>query len=68
MTNAAHTNNQKVSKLRIGAAALLGTVGISLIGSLAPAIASASSFPPIPPGPIVIGAHNSPIVGAHVRR
>jgi hypothetical protein len=36
----------KASKLRMGAAVLLGTVGLSLVGSLVPATASADPFVP----------------------
>jgi hypothetical protein len=36
----------KASKLRTGAAVLLGTVGLSLVGSLVPAVASADPFVP----------------------
>lgn len=36
----------KMSKLRIAGGVLLGTVGLSLIGSLAPAVASADPWVP----------------------
>lgn len=36
----------KVSKLRMGAGILLGTVGLSLVGSLLPAVASADPYVP----------------------
>jgi hypothetical protein len=39
-------NAKKVSKLRRAAAVLLGTVGLSLIGSLLPAVASADPWVP----------------------
>ncbi len=37
---------KKVSKLRIAAGVLLGTVGLSLVGSLVPAVASADPYQP----------------------
>ena len=37
---------KKVSKLRMAVAVLVGTVGLSLIGSLAPAVASADPWVP----------------------
>jgi hypothetical protein len=45
-TNTTHADTKKVSKLRMGAAVLLGTVGVSVIGSLVPAIASADPYQP----------------------
>ena len=36
----------KVSKLRVAAGVVLGTVGLSLIGSLVPAVASADPWQP----------------------
>jgi hypothetical protein len=36
----------KVSKLRMAAAVVLGTIGLSLIGSLMPAVASADPWVP----------------------
>ncbi len=36
----------KVSKVRMGAAVLLGTVGLSLAGALVPAVASADPYVP----------------------
>lgn len=42
----ADTNPKKVSKLRIAAGVLLGTVGLSLVGSLMPAVASADPWVP----------------------
>jgi hypothetical protein len=38
--------SKKVSKLRVGAAGLLAAVALSLLGSLAPAIASADPWVP----------------------
>jgi len=38
--------SKKVSKLRIAAAGLLAAVGLSLLGSLAPAVASADPLVP----------------------
>jgi hypothetical protein len=37
---------KKVSKLRMAAAVVLGTIGLSLIGSLMPAVASADPWVP----------------------
>lgn len=37
---------QKVSKLRIGAGVLLATVGLSIAGSLVPAVANADPYVP----------------------
>jgi hypothetical protein len=37
---------QKVSKLRVGAAGLLAAVGLSVLGSLVPATASAAPWVP----------------------
>jgi hypothetical protein len=37
---------KKVSKLRIAAGVMLGTLGLSLIGSLVPAVASADPYQP----------------------
>ncbi len=37
---------KKVSKLRMGAGVLLGAVGLSLVGSLMPAVASADPWVP----------------------
>jgi hypothetical protein len=39
-----HADAQRASKLRMGAAILLGTIGLSVIGSLTPAIASADDL------------------------
>jgi hypothetical protein len=39
-------NAKRVSKLRRAAAVLLGTIGLSLIGSLVPAVASADPWVP----------------------
>jgi hypothetical protein len=39
-------NQKKVSKLRIAAGVMLGTVGLSLVGSLMPAVASADPWDP----------------------
>ena len=39
-------NGKKVSKLRMAAAILFGTIGLSLIGSLVPAVASADPWVP----------------------
>ncbi len=36
----------KVSKLRVAAGVVLGTVGLSLVGSLMPAVASADPYVP----------------------
>ena len=36
----------KVSKLRMAAAVMLGTAGLSLVGSLLPAVASADPYVP----------------------
>ena len=36
----------KVSKLRMAAAVVLGTAGLSLVGSLVPAVASADPYVP----------------------
>ena len=41
-----NANAKKVSKLRRAAAVLLGTIGLSLIGSLVPAVASADPWVP----------------------
>lgn len=38
--------SSKLTKLRIGAGVLLGTVGLSLVGSLMPAVASADPWVP----------------------
>jgi hypothetical protein len=38
--------SKKVSKLRVAAAGLLAAVGLSLLGSLAPAVASADPWVP----------------------
>ncbi len=40
------TEPKKVSKLRIAAGVMLGTVGVSLAGSLMPAVASADPWVP----------------------
>jgi hypothetical protein len=37
---------KKVYKMRIAAGALLGTVGLSLVGSMLPAVASADPYQP----------------------
>jgi hypothetical protein len=42
----ADTKAKKVSKLRIAAGVVLGTVGLSLVGSLLPAVASADPYVP----------------------
>jgi hypothetical protein len=42
----ADTKVKKVSKLRIAAGVVLGTVGLSLVGSLVPAVASADPYVP----------------------
>ena len=39
-------NSKKVSKMRVGAAGLLAAVGLSVLGSLAPAVASADPWVP----------------------
>lgn len=44
--NTREADEKAVSRLRMGAAVLLGTVGLSVIGSLAPAIASADPYQP----------------------
>jgi hypothetical protein len=38
--------SNKVSKMRVGAAGLLAAVGLSVLGSLAPAVASADPWVP----------------------
>ena len=38
--------SKKVSKMRVGAAGLLAAVGLSVLGSLAPAVASADPWVP----------------------
>jgi hypothetical protein len=40
------TKAQKVSKLRIAAGVAVGTIGLSLVGSLMPAVASADPWVP----------------------
>jgi hypothetical protein len=40
------TNTKKVSKLRMAAGVAVGTVGLSLVGSLMPAVASADPWVP----------------------
>jgi hypothetical protein len=42
----ADTKTKQVSRLRIAAAGVLGAVGLSIIGSLVPAIASADPYQP----------------------
>jgi hypothetical protein len=42
----AETKTKKVSKLRIAAGVVLGTVGLSVAGSLVPAVASADPYVP----------------------
>jgi hypothetical protein len=42
----ADTTTKKVSTLRIAAAGVLGAVGLSIIGSLVPAVASADPYQP----------------------
>jgi hypothetical protein len=42
----ADTKAKKVSRLRIAAGVVLGTVGLSLVGSLLPAVASADPYVP----------------------
>jgi len=42
-----NANAKKVSKLRMGAGVALATVGLSLAGSLAPAVASAEPWVPV---------------------
>jgi len=42
----ADTNTKKAFKLRLAAASLLGAVGLSILGSLAPAVASADPWVP----------------------
>jgi len=42
----ADTKAKTVSKLRVAAAAVLGAVGLSLVGSLVPAVASADPYQP----------------------
>jgi hypothetical protein len=39
-------NTKKALKLRVAAAGLLGAVGLSILGSLAPAVASADAWVP----------------------
>jgi len=41
-----NAETKKVSKLRMAAGVVLGTVGLSLIGSLVPAVASADPYQP----------------------
>jgi hypothetical protein len=41
-----NAESKKVSKLRAGAGVLLATVGLSLVGSLMPAVASADPYVP----------------------
>ena len=41
-----HDKARKVSKLRVAAGVAVGTIGLSLIGSLAPAVASADPWVP----------------------
>jgi hypothetical protein len=41
-----NANTKKALKLRVAAAGLLGAVGLSILGSLAPAVASADPWVP----------------------
>ena len=45
-TAKADVETKKVSRVRIAAGVLLGTVGLSLVGSLMPAVASADPWVP----------------------
>jgi hypothetical protein len=51
-----NANNTKVSKLRIAAGVGLGTIGLSLVGSLIPAVASADPWVPYS-GPLQPNRH-----------
>jgi hypothetical protein len=42
----ADTKTKRISKLRVAAAGVLGAVGLSIVGSLVPAVASADPYQP----------------------
>jgi hypothetical protein len=46
MSTNIHHADKKVSKIRMGAAVLLGAAGLSVVASLVPAVASADPFQP----------------------